>query len=168
VVGVVALAAIVLIELAGCTTRSSRPPDGALRLGGDAGALCVPRSASGEYTYALDALRNTSSETIDVERVGLVKAAHASMVDSFVSPVVNNSLIGVQPGWPPLGVDRAAFDARRPVPTSIAAGQTVNLVIRLRATAPATVAAVEVTYERRGWAYRVRNTTAVSFRDSCH
>lgn len=139
----------------------------AVRLGGAQGSLCMPASASGNYTYALDAIENTSTAAVTIERVTLVGAKDVDLVESYVAPIVNNTLIGVQPNWPPTDPAPQAFRDRAELPSDLPAMQMRNLVIHLRAGEPSEIKAVEVTYQQGGARKKVRNSTALTIKATC-
>ena len=143
------------------------PHNGPLALGGDVGSLCMPGVSSGEYTYALDVVKNSTDATIDVTSIRLIGAEHATMKGGYLAPIIKMTLMGARPGWPPTGPDIEAFSAKKLLPTQIGAGQTANLVIHLTAQTPASVKAVEVTYTSGGKTMRVNNTTTLAIQRAC-
>ena len=143
------------------------PHNGPLALGGDLDTLCMPGVPPGEYTLALDVVKNSTDATIDVTSIRLVGAQHATMKGGYLAPIIKMTLMGVQPGWPPTGPGTEAFSAKKPVPTQIGAVQSANLVIHLTAQTPASVKAVEVTYTSGGRTMRVRNTTTLAIQRAC-
>lgn len=154
----------------GCTGRE--PPlaahDGFLRLGGDKGTLCIQSTPSREYTYAWDGVTNDTNGPIRIDRISLVGADNASMVQGYLAPIHDNSLIGAMPGWPPIGHGLTpAFEAKKQVPATVGSRERANLVIHVKAEAPATIDAVEVTYVYQGKTLRVRNSTTLYIRSAC-
>lgn len=164
------LAALSVVVLLGCTGCAGVPGVGSggdeLTLGGDSGVLCLPVAEGGEYTYAFDSVQNTTDETIKVTKVTLVGAKNASAHGGYLAPILDNTIIGAMPGWPPEG-DPAAFEQKKAMPTDVLARQSANLVVHLSATGPADVKAVEVTYTADGDEKTVRNSTELQIRDAC-
>ncbi|GEQ12897.1 hypothetical protein KLO01_09440 [Knoellia locipacati] len=60
-----------------------------------------------------------------------------------------------------------AFEKRRPLPTVVAAGESLNLLVHVRAQVPAQVEAIDVTYTGAGRTRSVRNSTVFQIRDRC-
>lgn len=143
------------------------PHNGPLALGGDLVSVCMPGVPSGQYTLALDVVKNSTDATIDVKSIRLIGAQHATMKGGYLAPIIKMSLMGVQPGWPPTGPGTEAFRAKKPVPTQIGPGQSANLVIHLTAQTPSSVKAVEVTYVSGGMTMRVSNTTSLTIQRVC-
>jgi hypothetical protein len=114
-----------------------------------------------------DAVRNGTGSDIQVDQVRLIGADGATLVGGYLAPIRNRTLLGAIPGWPPAGTDLAAFNAKRPVPTLVTANDEANLLVHVRATAPAKIAAVEVTYTSDGKKWRVQNTTALEIEKAC-
>lgn len=167
-----AIAALLACVLAGPGSEaawapSDAPHNGPLSLGGDTGTICMPAAPSGQYTDGFDAVQNTTDASIQVTGIRLVGAQHATMHGGYLAPIINTTLIGALPGWPPTGGTLPTFSAKKAVPAQIAAGQSANLVIHLSATPPATVQAVEVTYISDGEAFRVRNSTTLIIQPKC-
>lgn len=158
------------IALLGCTGCSGVAglidSPGDLTLGGDSGVLCIRIDPRGEYTYAFDVVKNTTDEAITVNAVTLIGAKNAVAEGGYLAPIVNTTLIGAMPGWPPEG-DPPAFDEKQPVPTDVTARQEANLVVHLVADGPADIDALEVTYTSNGDEKTVRNSTKLQIRDAC-
>ena len=131
------------------------------------GTLCIPAGSSTEFTLGLDAVQNSTKADITVDSVRLIGADNATMVDGYLAPILDNTLIGAIPGWPPRQGATAAFDQKKTVPTTISAGKDANLVVHVKATAPAQIKAVEVTYTSDGKPLRVQNTTSLTIRNTC-
>lgn len=165
----VAGAAALLACAVACTGEepADAPHDGPLRLGGEQGTLCIPAGPTGEYTLGLDAVQNSTKADIEVDRVRLIGADNATMVAGYLAPILDNTLMGAIPGWPPQGGATPAFEQKKNVPTTISAGKDANLIIHVKATAPAAIKAVEVTYTSDGKPMRVQNTTSLTIRDTC-
>jgi hypothetical protein len=161
--------AALLVGAVGCTDEepADAPHDGPLRLGGEMGTLCIPAGSSTEFTLGLDAVQNSTKADINVDRVRLIGADNATMVDGYLAPILGHTLIGAIPGWPPKEGATAAFDQKKTVPTTISAGKDANLVVHVKATAPAEIKAVEVTYTSDGKPMRVQSTTSLTIRDTC-
>ncbi|WP_186827905.1 hypothetical protein [Knoellia locipacati] len=53
------------------------------------------------------------------------------------------------------------------MPTVVAAGESLNLLVHVRAQVPAQVEAIDVTYTGAGRTRSVRNSTVFQIRDRC-
>lgn len=157
-------AGVLLVSLTAC---QAEPPARALRYGGDAVDLCVPTPAGRQLTYANDAVENTSGDAITIEKVSLVGAHDARAVDAYLAPIVDRTLIGTVPGWPPVEQASTAFDNKVALPAPLASRESANLVVHLDAGEGATVQAVEVTYRQRGHNVTARNSTSLSLKRTC-
>ncbi|QGN59037.1 hypothetical protein [Nostocoides sp. HKS02] len=159
----------ILVCAVGCSGDEgvAAPHDGALRLGGDQGTVCVPATRSGDYTFAQDAVNNSTDAAIEVTDVSLVNPDHASMSGVYLAPIIDKMLIGVSSGWPPSAGMTPGFAAKRPVPTRVDPHEWANLVVHINAQGLATIDAVEVTYVSHGVRMRVRNSTRLMIRPKC-
>ncbi|WP_157635327.1 hypothetical protein [Nostocoides japonicum] len=92
---------------------------------------------------------------------------NASSEGAFLAPVVDNTLIGLEYGWPPPVVAPGSWDKKLPLPAAIKPGETRNLVLHIKATTPATIDALELTYAYQGKELRVRNSTIAQIRVKC-
>lgn len=161
----IAAATAALVASAACA-GGGNGRDGALRLGGDPGTLCVNGKGVDEFTYGFDSVANTTKAEIKVTKVTLVGAKNAAALGGYLAPIADNTLIGAMPGWPPQG-NPSMFDQKKPMPTTVAAGASANLVVHLKATSPADIDAFEVTYTTDGDQRTVRNSTQLQIRDTC-
>lgn len=89
------------------------------------------------------------------------------MVVAYLAPIVDRTLMGAVPGWPPQRTTRAAFEQKVSVPATVSAESDANLVVHVMAVAPAEIKAVEVTYKSDGKHLRVRSTTSLAIRETC-
>jgi len=155
------------VLLLGPTGCQGEPSTHALRYGGDAARLCVPGPPGRQLTYANDAVENTSDGAITIEKVSLVGAHDARAVDAYLAPIVDLTLIGTVPGWPPVEQASNAFDRKVALPAELSSKESANLVVHLDAGDGATVEAVEVTYRERGHRVTARSSTSLSLKRTC-
>ena len=166
----VSAAAALLLFAGACTGQraAKAPHDGPLQLGGDdQDAVCIVPGPSRDYTFGFDAVRNSTSADIEVTRVRLIGATNATMVDGYLAPIVNRTLMGVTRGWPPTDGRTAGFAWKQAVPATVRAHDEANLLVHVQANTPADIQAVEVSYTSRGKPLRVQNSTSLSIRDTC-
>jgi hypothetical protein len=164
---------VALLACAACTgeepadTPPSAAHEGDLRLGGEAGTLCVAAGATPDYLVGFDAVTNSTAADIQVNQVRLIGASGATLVGSYLAPIRNRTLLGAIPGWPPAETDLIAFNAKKAVPAPVSAHDAVNLLVHVQAIVPAKIAAVEVTYTSDGKKWRVQSTTALEIEKVC-
>lgn len=143
------------------------PHDGALRLGGEKGSICIPPGSGDDYAIGIDAVQNGTAADIQVKQVRLIGAKNVRLIDGYLAPIVDQTLVGAMPGWPPSSAAPAVFEKKAVVPTSLPANGEANLLVHVNATVPAQVDAVEVTYVSDGKTLRVRNTTMFAIEKVC-
>lgn len=177
---VCAVVAAVLV-LGGCTSAQPQGvaaprSDGPLRIGGDAGTLCLPRvGAATDLTYGMEVLVNKGNTPVRLTGIRLVQGHGLRVQGVYVVPVTGDTLIGNWMQWPPpnsatraRGVqwaDRSQL-AGTVVPPQ-AASTHFNLLLRartVRATKMAGFRAVEVRYTANNTRYAEQSSTQVVLR----
>lgn len=98
--------------------------------------------------------------------MGLVDAHNATMVEGYLAPIIDHTLMGAVPGWPPQEGSLRAFEQRKPVPATVAARSDAHVVVHIRARPPADAKAVVRTYTSDGRHLRVHSSTSLMIRDS--
>lgn len=161
------LVAACLVTACSAEGPGEQPSDGPLLLGGDDGSICVPASTSGEYTYGLESVSNTTDGPVEVLRAELVGPGNVTLEGSFLAPVDDQTLIGVRPGWPPDGAEDGAFARKRELPTTVQAGEEANLVLHLTARVPADVQRVALVYRVDAEDHRAVGSTSLAVRNRC-
>lgn len=142
--------ASVVVLLGNRETRNANSPSiGPLRPG-EAGRLCVPAN----QTVAVEGahvLRNPSSNNLQINRVRLIEPRGLRIQASYLTPILNETLIGLQSSTPSPGSEGyPAWQQRIPAEGAVLpAREERNLVIVLEATGSGVHEAtdVEVIYE---------------------
>lgn len=155
--------------LASCASTINTEPvnTGPLGDGGTPGEECVPVDAkSPSAVIGIDALQNTSNETVTIDSVILAYPKQLKLTSVLLVPIAQHNLIGVALTYPPpQGPEPGVmWDQRRPAPgTTIAPGSlTENLVAMVTAEATtAQAAGLIVSYHNTGHRYILHTATRI-------
>ena len=144
---------------AGCSGPAERPAEsGPLGQAGEPGRVCTPVDDTGRITDGKLFLRNSGPDAVVLPGVSLVGSTGLSIDSGVVAPIVNNTLVGLRPGYV------AARGAQPINGAKLVGDEELNLVLQLRLTsmtARGRADGVQVEYSSGGHTYRWLSPIAV-------
>ncbi len=133
---------------------------------------CVKALDNQDWLFSMDSLSNDSRSTLTLESAALVDASGMELVESFVSPSIDNIGLGVRSGWPPHDLaHNPRWTEKTPLKGSTLEPREQNqrmLLLHLRITRiPAEAKGVDVIYKRGNAMGTARTSIAIQAKSAC-